>query len=163
MYPYKKKSKKSVIDFIWKDLSTHDFPKITDREDLFIKTEREFHLLINCSKSIQRSLGWSGIINSNVFYPDVQALLSDCGEIIKIELEYEASNFIKHDHSGRNCDLIISFIRKPEDTLIRGLPVWSFYTEKRNQLVWSLQHDIINNCGIDELDYGFSLDESQDD
>jgi len=162
MYPYKNKECKQKTDFIWKNISTQDFPHVTNRDDLFIKTERDFHLLIHCSHPIQRSLGWAGIINSNVFYPDMQVLLSDGGEILKVELEYEASNFNKHDHSGRNCDLIISFIRKPEDSIIRGLPVWSFYIEKRNELIWTLQHDIIHNSGIDELDYGFEQDQTDD-
>lgn len=161
MYPnYKNKSKKAA-EFIWKDLSIDDFPKECSKEDLFIKNERNFHLLISMAPKIQRSLGWSGILNSNVFYPDVTALLIG-GDLIKVELEYDASNFIKHGHSGKNCDLIITFIRKPHQDLIMGLPVWSFYLDKEDKMIWTLQNDIISNQGIDDLDYEFLHDENNE-
>ena len=126
-----------------------------------LKNERQFALLINASKQIQRSLGWIGIKNQNVFYPDVQAII-DTGEILRCELEYDAGNFLKHKHSGRNCDLIVCFIRKDYQKMISGIPVWSFYMEKNQTLSWTLQSDIIKNGCVDSLEYGFQFDETSD-
>lgn len=159
MYPNYKNKSKQAAEFVWKNLDINDFPKECHLDDMFIKNERHFHLLISLASNIQRSLGWSGILNSNVFYPDVQALLIG-GDLIKVELEYKASNFIKHKHSGKNCDLIVSFIRKPHEDIIMGLPVWSFYLDKGDKMLWTLQNDIINNSGVDELDYEFLKDET---
>jgi hypothetical protein len=138
-----------------------EFQRATTRDNVFIKNERQFALLINASKQIQRSLGWIGIKNQNVFYPDVQAII-DTGEILRCELEYDAGNFLKHKHSGRNCDLIVCFIRKDYQKMISGIPVWSFYMEKNQTLSWTLQSDIIKNGCVDSLEYGFQFDETSD-
>lgn len=142
----------------WHDVTVLDFPRIVSNENIFIKTERQFALLIGTSRYIQRSLGWHSIVNNNVFYPDVTAML-DCGETLRCELEYDASCFLRHKHSGLHCDLILSFVRRSDQVMIKGVPVWSFYVKNENDLIWSLNDDISNNGIIDSLEYGFQLDQ----
>jgi hypothetical protein len=161
MYPHYRGKDVNSLERNWSSVTTLEFQRATTRDNVFIKNERQFALLINASKQIQRSLGWIGIKNQNVFYPDVQAII-DTGEILRCELEYDAGNFLKHKHSGRNCDLIVCFIRKDYQKMISGIPVWSFYMEKNQTLSWTLQSDIIKNGCVDSLEYGFQFDETSD-
>jgi len=157
-YPHYRGKSRDASDSDFSSFCTVDFPKRCKSTEVFIENERQFHLLIALSKNIQRSLGWHSIVNSNVFYPDVTALLIGGLERINVELEYNASSFFRHKHSGRCCDLLISFKRKTYETMIRGLPVWSFYVENGDYLEWTLDVDVKSNCGIDDLGYGFSFD-----
>lgn len=160
MYPEYKCKAREANESDFKNIATIDFPRVVTKEECFIKNERQFHLLLSISKSIQRSLGWAAILNSNVFYPDLTAMLIG-GEILKCEVEYNASNFLKHKHSGRFCDLIVSFIRQPHQEMIAGIPVWAFYEIDENVMRWTLNRDIKHNGYMDDLDYGFMSDDSR--
>jgi hypothetical protein len=161
MYPHYRGKDAQAIERNWSSVTTLEFERKTTREELFVRNERQFALLVNVSKQIQRSLGWVTIKNQNVFYPDIQAII-DTGEVLRCELEYEAGNFIRHKHPGRNCDLIVSFIRKDYQTMIAGIPVWSFYLENNQELSWTLTEDIRKNGCVDSLSYGFQADKTLD-
>jgi hypothetical protein len=142
-YPFRK-NRADQAKSIWKDISVDNFPENAVLDDLIIKSEREFHLMICCSHHIQRSLGWQGIVNSQVFYPDVTADLGN-GDHLRVELEFDASNFWRHRHGFGGCDLIVTFLRRPGETMIAGVPVWSFYERKNSIAEWTLFTDIREN------------------
>lgn len=157
VYPYYRGRSRGADVSDFKNLTTLDFPRTATSDEIFIENERQFHLLLTISKPIQRSLGWCGIANSNVFYPDLTAILSD-GELLHCEIEYTAGGFLRHGHSGRGCDLIISFTRNRHQAMIKGIPVWSFYLVSGGVYRWTLNDDIRKNGVIDDMDYGFRHD-----
>ena len=66
--------------------------------------------------------GISKIIKIDRMFPDVIAQAFS-GNLLRIELEFSAINFIAHDHIPGNCDLIISYVKGPRITSVRGVPV----------------------------------------
>lgn len=69
---------------------------------------------------------------SNGWFPDVVGEIYDAeGGQIRVEVEYWAENYKSHGHPFGACDLIISFLRTPGTSMVRGVPVWSFYTGKK--------------------------------
>jgi hypothetical protein len=107
-------------------------PETLDLKDCQIRNETHFMEFLIRNDWIQRLVGIK-MSPSNGFFPDLCAEIYDeSGEKIRVEAEYRAENYAAHGHSYRGCDLILSFIRKPEVRFIKGIPVWSFY-EQINQ------------------------------
>lgn len=143
-YPFKK-GREEQARTLWSNVRIESFPDRVHVDDVLIASEREFQLMVCCSTHIQRSLGWHGIKNSQVFYPDITADLGD-GDTLRVELEYKAENFRRHGHKMGGCDLIVTFIRNYHDNMIAGVPVWSFYRrDSKGWLDWSLWSDIREN------------------
>ena len=80
------------------------------------------------------------LIKIDVWYPDVIAELYN-GNIIRIELELNASNFISHKHDPSKCELIISFVRREKETHIKGVPVISLFIGKFNSRGGNTDYD----------------------
>ena len=84
--------------------------------------------------------GIKRLIKIDVWYPDVIAELYN-GNIIRIELELNASNFISHKHDPSKCELIISFVRREKETHIKGVPVISLFIGKFNSRGGNTDYD----------------------
>jgi hypothetical protein len=133
------------------------FPLILERDRCRITNERQFHELLLAAENIHRRLGWNRIVKSDPFCPDIKAELKT-GEVVHVELEFDADNFWKHRHPTWNVHLILSFQRRANLTQLCGLPIWSFYKYDKPQsdLEWCLGEDIARELPADS----FSLADS---
>lgn len=124
------------------------FPKILKEDNLIFNSEYDFESFIIVNDWMQRSLGIYDVIK-NGFCPDITAKIYDCDRNIKIEVEYWAENFARHQHDPFSADLILSYFRKKNTNNSRGVPVWSFYyyDNDTDVFVWTLENDIMN-CNI---------------
>lgn len=84
--------------------------------------------------------GIKRLVKIDIWYPDVIAELYN-GNIIRIELELNASNFIDHNHDPSKCEMIISFVRREKDAYIKGVPVISIFTGKFNSRGGNTDYD----------------------
>lgn len=131
-----------------------DFPKIC--KNLMFCNELEFTAFILLNKNIQRLLGIEEAYFTNKC-PDIKAKIIGTGEIIRIEVEYDAINFRRHKHNSSDADLIVSLCRSEYITNVKGIPVWSFYKYnfKKDIYEFCLLNDIRNNdkdiIGEDDL------------
>lgn len=66
--------------------------------------------------------GIAKLIKIDRMFPDVIAQ-TFTGNILRIELEFSASNFKAHGHDPSGCDLIVSYVKGPRTTSVRGVPV----------------------------------------
>lgn len=121
-----------------------EFPEtINLNEARWFKNEREFLEFLIRNQWIQRRVGFS-IPQSNGLFPDVHGIIFDKDQTkIRVEVEYRAENYGRHGHPFGKADLILSFIRGTKKKIIRGCPVWSFYTQVGGkQLQYCLDKDI---------------------
>jgi len=88
-----------------------------------LTTEKQFHRWFNNSIYF---FGFSKLEKTSPDFPDVIAVTYD-GKQVRIELEYNAKNFIQHKHDPDQCDLIISYYKEQGVKEIAGLPVLSLY------------------------------------
>lgn len=122
-----------------------------------IRNERHFIEFLLRNDWMQRRLGIK-MNGSNGFFPDIKGEIYDgTGDLIKVEVEYRAENYIAHGHAFRGCDLILSFVKSPDIVFIKGIPVWSFYEAYKNDR-WGLfclnsdmRYDFSNHIDVDEL------------
>tara|TARA_B100000287_G_C20558764_1_gene751558 strand:+ start:165 stop:1112 length:948 start_codon:yes stop_codon:yes gene_type:complete len=92
-------------------------------DDLIFYDEEQFHHWFNQNFSLY---GLKKIHKSDRFFPDVIAETYD-GKVLRIELEYFASNFEKHEHDSESCDLLICYVKKETTTSIKGVPIISMF------------------------------------
>lgn len=150
MYPFNSDYSDVYIQSKQKDFAcfdTWDLPEEMRIDESPIQNEREFHQMIQISRRVQRSLGWQEIKTSGIAFPDVTAKLIN-GYLIKVELEFNASNFLRHRHKPSRCDLILCWVRPVSMSQIGGTPVWSFYKKDGEIMKWTLRHDIRQHDGI---------------
>jgi hypothetical protein len=106
------------------------------------RNEKEFQIYIRKCRELQHRLGWDAVVKDDAFFPDL--IVSVEGELCYVELEYDATRFIKHHHYGVMCDLVLSFRRPDGLSSVCGKPVWSLYRHTDGILEWTLDDDI---CG----------------
>lgn len=126
-----------------------DFPKRLDKWDCQLKNERHFLEFLIRNDWVQKKIGIK-IAHSNGLFPDVKGEIYDgTGDRILVEVEFWAENYKRHGHRFGGCDLILSFFRKPDTRIIRGIPVWSFYTgsTKSRMFTFCLMDDILFDFG----------------
>jgi hypothetical protein len=158
MYPFDSDHSEVYLHSRQRDFAsfdTWDLPDEMHFDDSPIKNEREFHQMIQLSKRVQRSLGWQEIKSSGIAFPDVKAQLIN-GYLLRVEIEFNASNFLIHRHKPGRCDLILSWIREPEMHQIGGTPVWSFYKKDGPMIKWTLRHDIRKHDGVFDAEYYYA-------
>lgn len=101
---------------------------MTQKEmDNFITNEHEFVAFVQLNEWVHRDMLGIHKIESNGLFPDFHAMCFNSEDKIKVEVEFEAINFKRHNHYSGGCHLILSLIRKCEEPTCSGLPVWSFY------------------------------------
>ena len=121
--------------------------------ELLINNEIELTALIIENERLQHLLGLN-YLHFYAHYPDIIARINHYNEAIRIELEYDAKNFIMHKHDSSGADLIISFIRQTRDYVIKGIPVWAFYEYRQNNGLsyeFCLTKDVFNQKLFPEL------------
>lgn len=108
------------------EMTMQSFPDVVNKHEFFISNERIFQAVISSSVHLQRQLGWQRIIRSSTQCPDMNVEIIG-GDVLRVELEYDASNFVLHGQKPWVVDLIISFCRRDSVRFVCGVPVWSFY------------------------------------
>jgi hypothetical protein len=126
------------------EIGPHYWPKEMAVAESIFWCERDFrdYLLIN--QSIRRRLGWEAIERITTGVPDLTVRVPNCKRLLLVELEFDATNFVKHEHLPL-VHLILSFKRPAGFRTIREVPVWSFYQYEWGDpgvLRWSLGGDI---------------------
>lgn len=130
--------------YSWLKVQAFEFPKRIDKWELEIKDERHFIEFLLRNLWVQKRIGIK-FDKSNGLFPDVKGEIFDgSGDKINVEVEYWAENYKSHGHKFGGCDLILSFFRKPQTRIVRGVPVWSFYVgeETSRNFKFSLLDDI---------------------
>jgi len=92
-------------------------------DNLTFYNEDQFHHWFNENFSL---FGLKKIHKSNTRFPDIIAETYN-GKVLRIELEYFASNFEAHEHNAELCDLIICYVKKETVKSIKGLPIISMF------------------------------------
>lgn len=124
-------------------------PVTLNLKDCEIRNERHFIEFLLRNDWIQRQLGIK-MGDSNGFFPDIKGeIYGGTGDKISVEVEYSAENYSLHGHAFKGCDLILSFLRRPNVRFIKGIPVWSFYECYGNDKFVSL-------CLYDDVKFDFS-------
>lgn len=96
---------------------------ISHFDSLNFNNEEEFHYWFEENFSL---FGFKKLHKSNPMFPDIIAETYD-DKVMRVELEYNASNFTKHDHDRNMCDIVISFVKYKGVTHIKGLPLISIF------------------------------------
>ncbi len=96
---------------------------------LEFKNEEDFSQWFDCNYSL---FGVKTIIKHDRFFPDVIARMND-ETVLRIELEFHASNFSRHGHDPNGCELIISFVKNYDQETVQGIPVVSIFNVKGHQ------------------------------
>lgn len=96
---------------------------ISHFDSLNFNNEEEFHHWFEENFSL---FGFKKLHKSNPMFPDIIAETYD-DKVMRVELEYNASNFTEHDHDRNMCDIVISFVKYKGVTHIKGLPLISIF------------------------------------
>lgn len=124
------------------------FPKKLDIWKSEIRNERDFIEFLLRNEWIQHQIGIR-MKSSNGLFPDIKGhIFSGNQEPINVEVEYWAENYKQHEHPFAGCDLILSFLRLPKTKVVKGCPVWSFYSGAQKSRVFSY-------CLRDDIGYDF--------
>lgn len=125
-----------------------NLPRQIDKWDLELQNERHFIEFLLRNEWVQRMTGIK-MSGSNGLFPDVKGELFDEFKTkIDVEVEYWAENYKEHGHRFGGCHLILSLFRKPTTRIIRGVPVWSFYTGQKSSRFFKY-------CLKDDINYNF--------
>jgi len=104
-----------------------DFPETIINPKDYFKNELEFMAFFILNQWFHRKYGVHNIVRNAQFTPDITANIIGFNDEIQIEVEYDAHNFVLHNHQSNYIDLIISFIRNEKINVIKSIPVWSVY------------------------------------
>lgn len=132
----------------WVVSKEFEFKEFLDFDKVQIVNERQFIEFLLRNEWVQRKIGIE-MKESDGLFPDIQGIIFDEERTpIDVEVEYHAQNYKLHRHPYGKCDLILSFKRKPDERIVSGVPVWSFYKEKHDGLHFTLDSDIHTNWEV---------------
>ena len=124
-------------------LKVEPFNLAETKNKVFMNNEDGFMAFIMLNEWVQRQLGLKNLMITNTF-PDILANPRGSSSLLRIELEWKAENYKRHNH--QYCDLIISYLRSQRTKTIKNIPVWSWYDCKNgfeNEFI--LTKDIFNS------------------
>lgn len=108
--------------------------RISDLQSYILKNEEEFAEWFTVGYPL---FGIRQLLKIDRFFPDVHAEMND-GSFLNIELEYYSNHFRTHKHNPAFCNLVISYLKPHNQTMVCGLPVISIFEVKgyRGGLDW---------------------------